>query len=191
MGRSLGTEHMRPSELRFTHDSVSCKFSDGHTLDETFRQLLNDEVRIVRGEIPPLVAMNYCGHWFVVRGNRRLYLLQKLEEIGKLQRVQVVKREFEENVFNKQFSTKNMGHSIRIRGDPFIEEKLRRCINDWRQPRIRPSSSASMHMYRSDRSSFYSTADYSPPLRASSVRSYTPPPRPPSPEQNNSWCVIL
>ncbi|OWF40554.1 uncharacterized protein LOC110463647 [Mizuhopecten yessoensis] len=192
---TMGVEHMRPSELRFTHNSVSYKFTDGHTLDETFRQLLNDELRIARGEMPPLVAMHYNGHWFVVRGNRRLYLLRKLEEVGKFQTVKVVKREFEETLFNKQFTSQNMGTSIRIRGDPFIEEKLRQCINDWQNSRTRPhsTSSASTRMYGLGGSPNFSTSNYSysPPPRASPVRSYTPPPRIQPAKQDDSWCVIL
>ncbi|XP_069104093.1 uncharacterized protein [Argopecten irradians] len=185
-------QQMRPSDLRFTHDSVSCRFSDGHTLEDTFKKLLNGDLQ--HYQLRPLVAMSHMGHWFVVRGNRRLYLYKKLEEIGKIDEVKVVTQNFDDRVFTKQFSSKNMGVSLRIRGNPYIESELRRCINDWRDARTRPSSSASMRIYGSSYSPTYSysTSAYSPPPQRTvpQARSYTPPP-PPPPKQDDSWCTIL
>lgn len=197
-GRTLGVANMRPSELRFTHDSVSCKFTDGNTLEHTFKMMLYDELHIGHGEMPPLVAMRYNNEWFVVRGNRRLYLLQKLEAVGKFTTVKVVKREFEEVLFNRQFTSQNMGRSIRIRGDPNIEFKLRQIINNWRESK-RPHSSASMDIrYGGDSPSYnYATSDYSPPRRSYVTSDYSPPRRsytpPPTKTQTSgdSWCIIL
>ena len=74
-----GTEaQMRPSQLRFTHDSITSQFQDGHSLDETLRQVLDGAIPVSR--IPPLVVMNFQGEWFVVRGNRRLYLYGLIKE---------------------------------------------------------------------------------------------------------------
>ncbi|XP_033761092.1 uncharacterized protein LOC117342905 [Pecten maximus] len=210
-------EQMRPSDIRFTHDSVSCRFSDGHTLEETFKDLLYDDVTL-----PPLVVMHYSGYWFVVRGNRRLYLLKKLEDIGKIQQVTVIKRAFQDHLFYKQFTTKNMGISIRIRGNRFIEGTLRQCINDWRYSKTRPSSSiftgdfmdssisssssssmdnwmdsytrpssSSISMYGSGSIPRHSFSNYSPPSRTPPVRSYTPLPSPPPAKKDDSWCTIL
>ncbi|XP_063425773.1 uncharacterized protein LOC134709543 [Mytilus trossulus] len=119
---------MRPSELRFTHDSVSCNFQDGHSMDETLRMVLNGSIPISR--IPPLVVMNYQGSWYVVRGNRRLYLYQLLERNGKLQYVKVLQQNFDNSVFKKQFTSKNNGRSIRLRGDPNMEHRLNEIIRE-------------------------------------------------------------
>ncbi|VDI59739.1 Hypothetical predicted protein [Mytilus galloprovincialis] len=119
---------MRPSELRFTQDSVSCNFQDGHSMDETLRMVLNGSIPISR--IPPLVVMNFEGSWYVVRGNRRLYLYQLLERNGKLQFVKVIQQNFDNNVFKKQFTSKNNGRSIRLRGDRKMKRRLNEIIGD-------------------------------------------------------------
>ena len=48
-----------PLTVRFTHDRISSKFRDGHSLDYTIKQLLDE--RLSKDDIPPievsLVAM--------------------------------------------------------------------------------------------------------------------------------------
>ena len=119
---------MRPSQLRFTHDSVKGNFQDGHSMDETLQQVLDGTIPISR--IPPLVVMYYQGSWYVVRGNRRLYLYQKLESNGKLQYVKVLQKNYDQNLFNKQYTSRNMGRSVRLRGDPYLEDRLNRIIGN-------------------------------------------------------------
>ncbi|KAL3848439.1 hypothetical protein ACJMK2_019296 [Sinanodonta woodiana] len=131
--RTICMTEMRPSQLRFTHDSISCRFKDGGTMEEMFRQLLNGEISLKK--IRSLVAMEFQGYWFVVRGNRRLYVMKKLEEIGKISTVSVLKQTFDQQVFNKQFSTRNMGLSLKVRGDPYMEQKLNRLVSEWRTNR--------------------------------------------------------
>ncbi|XP_063425772.1 uncharacterized protein LOC134709542 [Mytilus trossulus] len=126
---SRGTiTEMRPSELRFTHDSVSCNFQDGHSMDETLRMVLDGSIPVSR--IPPLVVMQYRSSWYVVRGNRRLYLYQLLERNGKLQFVKVLQQNFDNSVFKKQFTSKNNGRSIRLRGDRKMKRRLNEIIGD-------------------------------------------------------------
>ncbi|XP_069105229.1 uncharacterized protein [Argopecten irradians] len=134
-----GMCEMRPSQLRFTHDSVSYKFRNGVSLDETFRQILNDELDI--HGIDCLAAMQYNGEWMVVRGNRRLYLYKKLEEVGKLTVVEVDKQYFQSQLFYRQFTSKNMGISLRIRGCSDIENKLNQIANEWRNHQTQSRSS--------------------------------------------------
>ncbi|KAK3578611.1 hypothetical protein CHS0354_002183 [Potamilus streckersoni] len=131
--RTIGVKQMRPSQLRFTHDSISSRFKDGHTMEETFMQLLNGEISLK--EVRSLVAMEYQGYWFVVRGNRRLYIMKKLEDIGNISTISVLLQTFDQQVFVKQFSTKNMGLSLKVRGDPFLEQKLNRIVSEWRNNR--------------------------------------------------------
>jgi hypothetical protein len=119
---------MKPSELRFTHDSVKGDFQDGHSMDETLKQVIDGTIPISR--IPPLVVMYYQGAWYVVRGNRRLYLYQKLESNGKLRYVKVLQKNFDEKLFNRQYTSKNKGLSVRLRGDKYLEDRLNRIIGD-------------------------------------------------------------
>lgn len=169
----MAVARMRPSHLRFTHDSVGNTFSDGNRLEDTFRELLYEECRV-----PPLVTMRYDNEWFVVRGNRRLYLLQKLEEVGKLTKVEVVIRKFDKQLFKRQFTSRNMGIVIRIRGDPLLEVRLSHLIENWRSVlnlRRRLYGESRTHPVDSLSSVRYEYADYSPPRSTHSVRSYTPP----------------
>ncbi|XP_061186261.1 heat shock 70 kDa protein 12A-like [Saccostrea echinata] len=60
---------------------------------------------------------------FVVRGNRRLFLLQKLEELGRLKYVKVIRRSYDEAIFKRQVTTTNMGKSVRTRGSS-LDQRL-------------------------------------------------------------------
>lgn len=121
---------MRPSQLRYTHDSVSNTFRDGNAMETTFLSLLNGILDI--DDLQCLVAMSYNQKWFVVRGNRRLYVYKKLEDIGKCSTVTVDKQRFEEILFDRQFTTKNMGLTIRVRGGRNMELILNQLANNWR-----------------------------------------------------------
>lgn len=120
-------DEMQPSRLKFTHDSISVTFQDGYTLDETLLAVLNGDIAVQR--IPPLVVMQYQREWYVVRGNRRLYLYQLLENHGKLYRVPVLKKNFDSFVFHKQYTSTNGGRSVRLRGDHFMKQKLDKIIS--------------------------------------------------------------
>lgn len=65
--------------------------------------------------LPLMEVMKYEGEWFVVRGNRRLFLFQELEKRGYLKQVRVQTRNFNPDLFNKQYTSPNRGTSVRIR----------------------------------------------------------------------------
>lgn len=80
--------NMAPSEIRFTQDSISEQFRSGQSLENTFRQLLNGQTSVA--SIGALQVVYYEGKYWVVSGNRRLYLYRKLQEKGRLSTVPVV-----------------------------------------------------------------------------------------------------
>lgn len=80
MGNGESVVYMYPSNIRFTHDSVQSNFSDGHSIPETFRQILWKKLTVE--DLPLIEVMKYGGEWCVVRGNRRLFLFQELEKRG-------------------------------------------------------------------------------------------------------------
>lgn len=86
---------MRPSDLRYTHDSIGSTFTNGTGLEETFEELLYDNLSII--DMPNMVAMYFNGDLYVVRGNRRLFIYQALEDAGKISRVNVKCIQFEQN----------------------------------------------------------------------------------------------
>lgn len=104
---------MYPSEIRFTHDSIQSNFRDGRSIPDTFRQILMKNIAVE--SLPLMEVMKYEGEWFVVRGNRRLFLFQELEKRGYLKQVRVQTRNFNPDLFNKQYTSPNRGTSVRIR----------------------------------------------------------------------------
>lgn len=82
MGNGESVVYMYPSEIRFTHDSIQSNFRDGRSIPDTFRQILMKNVAVE--SLPLMEVMKYEGEWFVVRGNRRLFLFQELEKRGYL-----------------------------------------------------------------------------------------------------------
>ncbi|XP_061186752.1 uncharacterized protein LOC133194861 [Saccostrea echinata] len=114
MGNGESVAYMRPSEIRYTHDSIQANFRDGTPLESTFHQLVYKKIQV--DTLPMIEVMQYNGYWFVVRGNRRLFLLKKLEEYDQVSTVQVLRKPFDPDVFERQFTTNNMGTSVKIRG---------------------------------------------------------------------------
>ena len=89
----VNEDSMRPSDIRFTHDGIQYMFTDGRTLTETFRQLLR---KVTTTEnIPKMEVMQNKGKWFVVRGNRRLFVNKELEKRNQIAQVQVTKGIFD------------------------------------------------------------------------------------------------
>ena len=114
MGNGESVGYMRPSDIRFTHDSIQYNFRDGRTLTDTFRQLLRKSTPI--DNIPKMEVMQYGGKWFVVRGNRRLFVLKELEKRNQIAQVQVRKKNFDSGLFHNQYTSPNEGRSVKIRG---------------------------------------------------------------------------
>lgn len=113
MGNGESVVYMYPSEIRFTHDSIQSNFRDGRSIPVTFRQILMKNIAVE--SLPLMEVMKYEGEWFVVRGNRRLFLFQELEKRGYLKQVRVQTRNFNPDLFNKQYTSPNRGTSVRIR----------------------------------------------------------------------------
>lgn len=59
MGIGGSVVYMYPSKIRFTHDSIESYFSDGHSIPETFRQILWK--KITAEDLPWIEVMNYEG----------------------------------------------------------------------------------------------------------------------------------
>lgn len=113
MGNGESVVYMYPSEIRFTHDSIQSNFRDGRSIPDTFRQILMKNIAVE--SLPLMEVMKYEGEWFVVRGNRRLFLFQELEKRGYLKQMRVQTRNFNPDLFNKQYTSPNRGTSVRIR----------------------------------------------------------------------------
>ena len=83
---------LAPSSIRFTQDSISEQFGrdSGETLEETFRQLVYGETSVEAEPDLHLGVVCLDGVYWVISGNRRLYLYRRLEQKGLMDTVPVV-----------------------------------------------------------------------------------------------------
>ena len=131
--------HLKPSDIRYTHDEITAHFTDGRSLLSTFKSLLYGKIEIRQGGdgVPPIEVMQVEEKgqklWFVVNGNRRLYIFRRLEKCGALKSMQVVARRYDSIEMDKHFSTRNLGQTISITNDATIREKMGKEIKSWRQ----------------------------------------------------------
>ena len=132
MGNVPVTVYPKPSEIRFTHGVIEQRFSDGTPLEETFRKILNGEILMNAKTMPPLVVMYYGGYWYVIKGNRRLYLLRKLEQLGIISNIKVVRQPFDGFLLERNYTTTNAGMSATVKGRPKFDGRLNRIFKEWR-----------------------------------------------------------
>lgn len=128
---------MRPSEIRFTHDSIQSSFRDGRSIPETFREILLQNLVIEDLPLMELMEYEFQSDWFVVRGNRRLFMFQELEKRGFMQKVKVHLKTFDPVIFQSQYTFTNKGESVRIRGygqNIAVSEELDQIWSEYMSP---------------------------------------------------------
>ena len=80
-----------PSEIRFMQNSILDRFGgrDGkvETIEETFKELLYGETAVE--DIRHISVVERGGVTWVISGNRRLYIYQKLEKYGRISTIPV------------------------------------------------------------------------------------------------------
>ncbi|KAL4219824.1 hypothetical protein ACF0H5_020236 [Mactra antiquata] len=146
--------YLKPSEVRYTHDQVTAHFHDGRSMISTFIALLYGKVEIRLGgnDVPPIEVMQTDeienGRdgkiWYVVNGNRRLYVFRRLERCGALTTMQVIARKYDAIEMDKHFLTRNHGRTISITNDATISAKFSKEVNRWKewkakQPKQKPA----------------------------------------------------
>ena len=90
---------LKPSEIRFTKNLIASKFDNGIPLVETFTQIKNGEILVE--DIPVIEVVFYPEKWeWYTLNNRRLWVLQELEKIGKCKYIKTKRIEYVENVFD-------------------------------------------------------------------------------------------
>ena len=125
--------YLCPSELRFTQNSISRRFKNGSTLEDTLKALLDSGCP---DSLPPMHVMQYQGKYFVLEGNRRLLLLKILQKHGLVGNVPVKLSAFNRCKFMLKFSTKNDGESIKVRGNPNMEEELELIVEEGKRKKL-------------------------------------------------------
>lgn len=80
-------QHVHPSEVYFSHGSISNYFRNGRGLDDVIGSVL--ENRMQPPVFPPLEVAMHDGKLFAVTGNRRLFVSRVLAAHGKISHVAV------------------------------------------------------------------------------------------------------
>ena len=146
--------YLKPSEVRYTHDQITAHFSDGRSMLQTFIALLYGrvEIRLGGNDVPPIEVMQTRemeggkegNLWYVVNGNRRLFVFRRLERCGALTTMQVIARKYDAIEMDKQFLTRNHGRTISVTNDATLNAKFGKEVKRWKdwkakQPKKKPT----------------------------------------------------
>ncbi|XP_070533411.1 uncharacterized protein [Ptychodera flava] len=123
---------LRPSEILYLQNSIVTSFRNGDDLLDTFSDLLNGY--LTPEDIRVIAVFQWNGKWHVYNGHRRLFLYKALEECGVLDTIRVWEvrgSNIKWNTVHRQYTSKNGGHSIRVRGDATFEDRLEDIVSEW------------------------------------------------------------
>ena len=125
---------LRPSNIRFTQDSIGCRFTDGKRLTDTFRELLYG--LITPDDIENIEVVQYDGVWWALTGNRRLYLYQRLQDLGVVEyisvRVRFLSEPWVQKQWNNRLTTDCEGLDAVCR-QPEADKIISKMIKKWRK----------------------------------------------------------
>lgn len=109
--------HLRPSEIRYTQDSISNTFGNyGRYANKLIGESLDD---VLLGycsvdDIPTIRVININSAWYSA-DNRRLWVLKKVEELGKCTKIPVY---LDYYLPDHKFTTENDGLEVSVRRNP-------------------------------------------------------------------------
>jgi len=107
---------VRASAIRFTHDSISYHFQDGHTLLQTAIQIAREDVE--HRDIRMINVVRVRDGTLYALDNRRLAVFRLLEMCGRVRtiKVEIVPLSTNTDEWNRKLTTTNDGAIIDIRG---------------------------------------------------------------------------
>ena len=102
--RDMKVVKMNPKEIRFSQDSISETFNgpDGWSIWKLFDDIYDGRLDIARPTLMISVVFQ-DGHYFVEEGNRRLYIYKLLEDLDKINKIQVAEQFKIQNKFWSAF----------------------------------------------------------------------------------------
>ena len=101
---------LAPSKIRFMHDRIKDRFSNGVTLYDTINSIESGSMNVY--DLPKIRVVRRNGFYYAF-DNRRLYVYRVLEHRGKLDKVKVKLAPLSK-FKPSYFTTKNNGQSIRL-----------------------------------------------------------------------------
>ena len=117
-----------PSEILYSQDSIKDRFQDGRQLAYTFAEILYG--RLDMNSLRPISCISSNGRIWAVSGNRRLYIMKKLQEAGIITATSVRTR----RATKKQSTTGCGGNWIKCRGSS-VDDDIQWLINEKRSGR--------------------------------------------------------
>ena len=111
---------LKPAEIRYSQESISRKFRNGNTLEETIEKLKNG---ILKPRHFPTIEVFPMDRNFYTINNRRLYCFKtaQIEYVP----VQIIEQK---QVDPRKLTTNNDGISIRVRMSPLPERYLHKIL---------------------------------------------------------------
>ncbi|KAL4229873.1 hypothetical protein ACF0H5_010264 [Mactra antiquata] len=103
---------LRPSKIRYSQDSISNRFCDGELIGDVLDDLCDGRIR--KRDFPIIEVAFINGRWYTA-DNRRLWVFQQLEELGKCRKIPV--DEIYE-IPSYKMTTRNGGRYVTVRGYP-------------------------------------------------------------------------
>ncbi|CAJ1427481.1 unnamed protein product [Effrenium voratum] len=102
------------SEVRWSHDCIKATFRDGKLVVGTLLELLQE--KLAPSQLPQMEVLEFDGSYYVISGNRRLWVLKELQRLtGQEVKVQMKCRSVKLSDFqtiSRMFTTKNQGESV-------------------------------------------------------------------------------
>ncbi|CAH1785447.1 unnamed protein product [Owenia fusiformis] len=121
---------LNPAEILYTQDIVKCHFEDGTNLADTFRSLLYGTSS--PGDLESMDVMLWDQKYWVVEGNRRLYLFKQLEKLNITKQITAIKIPEEKWMWRKIFRNSNHGKTVSVINEKDLNQSLDKIIKVWR-----------------------------------------------------------
>ncbi|XP_060567913.1 uncharacterized protein LOC132726595 [Ruditapes philippinarum] len=104
---------LKPSDIYFSQDSISCRFSTtGKLIGETLDDLYEDRLSV--SDIKRISVALVNGQWFSW-DNRRLWVFRQLEKLGKCR---YITANVSKTIDAARLTTKCGGKEVNVRGQP-------------------------------------------------------------------------
>ncbi|KAL3859191.1 hypothetical protein ACJMK2_009420 [Sinanodonta woodiana] len=103
---------LKPSSIYFSQDTINNYFKSHGTIGSVLDKIYEGTISI--NTIPMISICQKDGKWFTT-DNRRLWIFQQLEKLGKCSEIDVG---VTYNIPDSKFTTKNGGVSVSVRGNP-------------------------------------------------------------------------
>ena len=104
---------LAPSDIRFMHDRINNKFSNGKSVNDTINKIEDGLMRV--DDLPRIRVVCKDGYYYSF-DNRRLYVYRVLHYRGLLDKVRVHLASIEQ-FQPKRFTTKNNGKTVIVNKD--------------------------------------------------------------------------